>query len=801
MNPLSPFAYHRRHKRRALMLAALVCLATVGVCITVRLLDSVIEYSGVLDGYLTRLSLVYGGSGPLDPGVVSQIRGHPDVAHAIPYKSLYIVMPIVVRSFDLFGVSESDVQALFDVCDLRLREGRLMQARTNEVVLSEEIADALGLQVGDRIGGSIDERAYQDIPTELVLVGILTGQEERSSPSIRLGLVSYEYLDSHELYASRPDNLIVVPRDGRKDAVDRLLEARISSPRTRVMTYRLWSAFMAQGQLFFHLILGIVDCLVAVVIALAVAMINQIALSERTAEFGVLSAIGQGRGRLVRRLMLEIATVAAVGWIAGLILSWLVFAGLKVSVYESRGLELDLASFAPVWFAALIPLFTIAFVAFGTARTLARLDSVAIIERGKLSMEVGRQRRPRKRSSARPLSSWIFYLRHGRRGVVLVVTVALMILGVSFPVFALAPMAQANHFFLERLRYFSVVAPMAGNAVDPAITAQIRTHPAVRHVAPAVELGLLVDVPPVNKTHVFLYGVLEGDLPELVDLLGLRLEGGRWLRPHANEIVISRAVAMNRGLDVGDMVGQPVYSDDYSIPTTMVVVGVFSRPPTSRPMTTRGADSTGPSPELAGGDLWSGFASYEYVRDHEAYASLPVSLLVVPIEGRKAELDAWLEEHVASQQTAVHTYGAGLIEYQRGMQTMLLSFSVPEALIAVVAALALAVLSYNFFVQRRDEFGTLHALGHSRRWLILRTMGETASAVAVGWLLGAAVCMAGLVYMQHGIYRPKGLTLNLLDPTPWVFTFPIPLAVVAVSAGLVVWMLSRLDPVSIIEGR
>ena len=794
MNPLSPFAYHRRHKRRALMLAALICLATVGVCITVRLLDSVIEYSGALDGYLTRLSLVYGGSGPLDPGVVSQIRAHSDVAHAIPYKSIYIVMPVVVRSFDLFGVPESDVQVLLDACDLRLREGRLMRARANEVVLSEEIADALGLQVGDRIGGPIEERAYQDLPTEFVLVGILAGQEERAGPSIRLGLVSYEYLDSHELYASRSDNLIVVPWHGRKDAVDRFLEARISSPRTRVMTYRLWSALMAQGQFFFHLTLGIVDCVVAVVIALAVAMINQIALSERTAEFGVLSAIGQGRGRLVRRLMLGIATVAAVGWIAGLLLSWLVFAGLKVSVYESRGLELDLASFAPVWFAAMIPLFTIAFVTLGTARTLARLDSVAIIERGKLSMEVGRQRRPRKRSSARPLSSWIFYLRHGRRGAALVLTVALMILGVSFPVFALTPMAQANHFFLERLRHFSVVAPAGGNAVDPAITAQIRTHPAVMHVAPAIELGLLVNVPPVNKTHVFLYGVLEADLPALVDLLGLRLQEGRWLRPNANEIVLSRAVAMNRGLDVGDLVGQPVYSDDYSIPTTMVVVGIFSRPPA-------GVDRTVPSPQPAGGDLWSGFASFEYVRDHEAYASLPVSLLVVPMEGRKAELDAWLEEHVASQQTAVHTYEAGLIGHRQGMQTMLLSFSVPEALIAVVAALALAVLSYNFFVQRRDEFGTLHALGHSRHWLILRTIGETASAVAVGWLLGAAVCMAGLVYMQHGLYRPRGLTLDLLDPTPWVFTFPIPLAVVAVSAGLVVWMLSRLDPVSIIEGR
>jgi len=73
--------------------------------------------------------------------------------------------------------------------------------------------------------------------------------------------------------------------------------------------------------------------------------------------------------------------------------------------------------------------------------------------------------------------------------------------------------------------------------------------------------------------------------------------------------------------------------------------------------------------------------------------------------------------------------------------------------------------------------------------------------VAVGWLIGAALCMAGLVCAQASVYGPRGLSLDLANPAPWLFTAPIPLAVVAASAGTISRLLSRLDPVAVIERR
>ena len=127
--------------------------------------------------------------------------------------------------------------------------------------------------------------------------------------------------------------------------------------------------------------------------------------------------------------------------------------------------------------------------------------------------------------------------------------------------------------------------------------------------------------------------------------------------------------------------------------------------------------------------------------------------------------------------------------------------AVAQVIIAFAAAAALAVLHYIFFAQRREEFGTLHAVGHSRAWLVWRVLRENASVVGAAWLVGAVLCAAGMLYVQANVYVPRGMSVNLYNPWPWLFTLPIPVAVVAASAGTIAWMLSKLDPVAVIERR
>ena len=817
MNPLSPLTYYRRHKQSALLLVVLITLATMVLYAIVGVLDSLTLQ---LDfNYLSRISRVRPDTGQaLDPSVIPQIQSHPDVARVVWDNGLTISVPTLggIDAMHLMGVPQDDMQYLMDRCGVRLKVGRLLEPRTNEFMLSEEIARALDLELGDRIDRSIDESYYETVLEPLLLVGILEGDPSTalgtspltsSEPSVRVGFVSYEYLAGHERYAPRMVSALVVAREGHKETVDEFLETTITSAHTEVETYRDIVELAAQARRFLYLTFGIVNCLVGVAVAVVVGVINQIALMQRVSELGLLNALGHHRNKLIRRLTLETSAVAGVGWIVGLSLALLILLWLKANLYYARGMELDLANLMPLWFVLPIPLMVVALAVFSLRRLFARFDAVAIVERGKLSMEdVGGKKQEAKRSLGKPLSSWTFYLRHRRRGIVLVVSAALVIVGVALPVFLLSAVVDAMMPNFEYLRYVSKVAPSNGRTVGSGVMGQIRSHPTVERVIPVMSLGLQVDVPPSGVMRTSIYGAVESDLQALVGLFGMDIKEGRLPRPRSNEIVLSKPVALNRGLHVGNVIGVPAYErgefellDVDDIPTEMVVVGILQQAQ-DRSLQPR-AERSRRGQTLSSDTMWLGLASYEYLDSHELTSSRSVHLLVVPADGRKDELDAWLEGSVASAQTNVTTYDVEYREHQQIVQGLVLGFAVVGCVTAIVAAIAMATLNYIFFTQRREEFGILHAVGRSRLWLVLRTMKETGSVITVAWLAGAVICCVGLICFQALVFAPKGLSLNFFSPVPWVLTFPIPLAVIVVGTGTIARMLSKLDPVSIIERR
>jgi ABC-type antimicrobial peptide transport system permease subunit len=794
MNPLSPLTYYRRHKRGTFLLLALISLMTLGVCVMVRLPDTLLEHMYYSESYVTRVSMVSASGTSLAPGIVAQIRSHPDVAQVIQEKGLDISLPPISGSYHLFGVSEADMQTMLRVNGLRLKEGRLPQPHANELVLSESMAKASKVWLGDEIVSSRNEGSSENwfaaIPTPLMVVGILESDpviEQDQSPPV--GLVSYEYVNSHALFTPPwTSGLAVIAEQGRSTVVEDFLETEISVS-APVRTGHQLIEKVQRTKRNFHLVFGMVDLLVAIAVALVVSIINQIALSRRMNELGVLHALGINQKQLLRRLTLETGVVAVLGWILGLALSWLFFSLLKNNLYEPNGVYLDLTDFAPVWFSALIPFATVTFAAMSIRRTFSQFDAVAIIERGKLSTEERKGREFSKRtgmvsrSRVNPLSSRVFYLRHPRRGLALILAMGLMIMGVAFPMFIFAPMIDAWAKVDEHLKLLTIVSPRLETKVDPGVTAQIKAHDDVKAVIPAIRMWTDVDVPPMAHPNIPLYGVSESDLQALIELYEVRVEAGRFPQSRSNEIIITKAFAQNRNLHVGDTLGETINPvKDKDIPTELLVVGILTSPSDQQ-------------------DLWTGFGSLEYMQIHENYAFRSVHLLVVPKEGRKSDFDTWLEENVDSQRTAVLTFEGKQEDQQIGMYALLAIIGILESVIAVVAAVALAILSYVFFIQRRQEYGILRSIGHSKAWLALRTMKESISIIMAAWLIGAVLCGIGLVIMQYSLYIPKGLSLNLLNPAPWLFTIPMPLAVITVSLGLVIWMLSRLDPVAIIERR
>jgi ABC-type antimicrobial peptide transport system permease subunit len=733
---------------------------------------------------LTKLSRVTPVGSTLDPAVVSQIQTHPDVARAIPENGLRITLPALIGtdSQRLLGVSPQEAQYLMQHCGVRLKQGRMFEPRSNEFVLSEETARALDLELGSEIEREIDPNHFRAIPSPLVLVGILEGA---SGTSVRLGFVSDEYLDSHELYAPRTSSLLLVAEAGRKAAVDDFLEMTIRSEYVKVETFDRLVRTADVTRTEVYLIFGIVNSVVAVAVAFVVGVINQIATTRRLDEFGLLHVLGRAKKRLIRRLTLEMAAVAGIGFLMGLATALAILSWLKNGPFYDMGVELNLFNPAPFCFILPIPLVAVALTSWSVRRIFSRLDAVSIVEQGKLSQEQGGRQAVKRsrtvRSSARPLSSLTFTLRHRRRGALMILSTALMVLVTAFPVFFLSAILSASKPESDYLQQVSEIYLLGRSETDPGIVGQIRSHPAVAYTVPAFAMGMQMILPPIAGTEAEVYGVSEADLPILLELYGLQVQQGRMPRPRSNEILISAAVAANRGLRVGDVIGGETDDDapivDY-LPVEMVVAGVLSP---DRP--------------------WIGFASYEYLQNHELTSSGNPNLLIIPREGQKQTLDNWLEESLDPAQVHVVTHAIKEREYKETMTTILLIFALLEYMIAAVAAIALATLNYIFFTQRREEFGILNAIGRGRRWLVLRTMKETGGILGIAWIVGAVVCGVGLLAAQNLVYSPRSLTIDLFNLTPWLLTMSLPLTVVLISTGTIAWMLSRLDSVSIVERR
>jgi ABC-type lipoprotein release transport system permease subunit len=789
VNPLSPWTYYRRHKRQALMLTALLALAVMGLYLVLDLLlETYITPIYTVNRYLSKFSLVQPAAGTtLDPAVVAQIRAYPDVALVLPQNHVEIAVPNaggVDTPFRLIGLQEADMDAVLAQSGVALVQGQLPQPRTNGLALSRELATALDLEIGDTLKRTENETGYANIASPLEVVGILSGD-------VRLGIVSYEYLDTNERYRDiARHGVLVIARPGRDAAVDDFLRQTIRSPRIETVTHQLLQEELAESQAVLYGVGAPLVLLVTVAITLVVGAINRLAFLQRLSEFGTLHAVGRSKGWLARRLTLETTGLALAGGALGIVLAQGIMALLNAIVYAPKGYAYNPFQVTALPFVVPIPLAVIGFTLFTAVRALRRMDAVAIVERGELSLEerpTGQAAHARAGSLPRPLAPTTFYRRHKGQAAVLIGATALMIMGTSLFVFGLEGFDDARQPLLNHLRQVSVVAAN-GLPLEATTIAQVQTHPAVERVIPAMLFSPLgIFVPPIAPSYpVEAYGVTAEDMAYLVELYGLQLAEGRLPHPNTNEIVIPWTVAQNRNLHVGDVIGNrdhPVHPDAPTLPSELVVSGVFA-----------------PAKTFAD-DVWLSFMSLEFAENHPDSWRVNLSLVVVPKAGQKAALDSWLESQIAGEKRLVFTYGNQQALFQRQASTILVSLSLVESIIALVAGLALAGLNYIFVMQRQAEFGVLNALGFGRLQLVGRIVRETLFTTGAAWLVTVLAGAAILVGMQYGLYVPAGVRFDFFNPTPWFYTLPVPVAVLAVSAATIGRTLSRLDSVAVIERR
>ncbi len=374
-----------------------------------------------------------------------------------------------------------------------------------------------------------------------------------------------------------------------------------------------------------------------------------------------------------------------------------------------------------------------------------------------------------------PLAPWVFILRNKGKSFPLILVIVLAVLLVAGIVSLMNSIPLSVQTVYGYSRYLTGISARGDAQMVPLLLERLKAcpHPLERVIpcrATAFDIQSIA-----GKWPFLLYGLKPEDADYLTRKLGLRNLEGLLPRQGEPECVISRPVAKNRGLRVGDILLRPDDPDNYS-PRPVKVVGIF--------------DS----------DEWFAYTSYEYLAKFH-FPPVDALLVVAPDMKTQREVDKWATEEFKGMRAYVFTYPELERQTKESLQVFYAILNVSFALLLGVVTLMVAMLINIYLTQRAGEFALLQTLGLTRRDLMLRAMSEGVLVVVFGWLAGVGLAYAVLALVNESIMMPRAFLLNPLDPIAYLYTLCVPSAIL-LAAGATVWLrFMKFDPIAVIERR
>lgn len=368
-----------------------------------------------------------------------------------------------------------------------------------------------------------------------------------------------------------------------------------------------------------------------------------------------------------------------------------------------------------------------------------------------------------------PFSIRHYFLRHKRKSLALMAGLILSMLVIAFVAGMISSVDENVRLAQSFISRFSVVDALTPEGIPEEKVEAMRSHPDVTAVYPVSQLTIQAPLL-VGTTSVLLFTLDAGDLAEFAGDLNVTVLEGR-LPAAAGEIAVSRQMAVGKGWQVGDVVGSEV-NEGQSPRGRFEVVGLLGDDPYIALATT-----------YREGDGVPGYA-------------------VFARPDRRAEVDAWLESAIAVENKIGALTKRSLDEtLQDEMGAFSLILALLTAIVTITNTVVTTLLAYIFISQRRPEFALYLALGQPLGRVILRALTETSAVLFLGWAFGMA-CTTGLFWwVKQSFFDPRGLAFTVFNPTIVLHTLPSPVMITLVLAIVLTLMLSRLDYISVIEGR
>ena len=383
---------------------------------------------------------------------------------------------------------------------------------------------------------------------------------------------------------------------------------------------------------------------------------------------------------------------------------------------------------------------------------------------------------PEPKAVLKPLAASTYLFRNAGKSIPLTGVIMLAVLLIC----GIVSLINSIPFSIRTIYMYSrqalAVTPRGDASQTPKLVEQVRREspvPVERIMLARAAGNQVMSI--VGKWPFAVVGLKQADMKYWLDRQGVRQIDGRMPKEGAAEALISEPVARNLNLKLGDALLRPDDNEAYS-PNPVQVVGIAKT------------------------DMWLMMMSYEYIKVNH-FPDVDVMLAFAGNLSDQEKLDRWAEEAFKGERAQVFAYHQLEKQTDEMFNILYKILNVVIATLVFVITLMMGMLINIYQSQRLVEFGLLQALGYTKRQLLFRVLRETISVVIFGWLSGVVLAYLLLRLVKAVLMDPKAFALNTLDPTAFLYTDPIPIAILVVATLTVVGRFRRFDPVSIVERR
>ena len=279
---------------------------------------------------------------------------------------------------------------------------------------------------------------------------------------------------------------------------------------------------------------------------------------------------------------------------------------------------------------------------------------------------------------------------------------------------------------------------------------------------------------PGTISAVPIYSIKSEDMKYVMSKHKAVLKEGHLPSDGSNEIALDSKIVKNKKIKLGDKIGNSIDKND-SLVGEYVIVGI-----------------------LEGSDYISLMSSNTSSPKASTF-HMEKALLVFPKENKNKEVDKLLAS-LPKDEVKARAVTLSFVQKKFNESTSILhTLDMICVLAILVMVISVGSSKYVQFFNRKQELGVLNAMGYTKTQIMKRAFIEVAMINLSGFIIGMCLGTLCSVLINNGAFKAAGALARYSSSKAFIVSLYIPIFTTLFTLVPVNRMISKLDPITMIE--